>query len=141
MIRRIPNASLLLLCLACIAVAGTAFAPLSNHQKLHLEAVPLQGTSQSESGLKKPCWEMIVSTSAAVITANVPLLVQAVEDDYEYGAVNAPIGIAWVVGVLAILTALLPVFLRSGEEAFEEIRNRDEGTFGKSNNDVLKRKK
>jgi len=53
--------------------------------------------------------------------------------------VDAPIGLAVGGGILAILTALLPVFLRGGEEAFEEIRERDEGTFG-SGKDVLRKK-
>jgi hypothetical protein len=52
------------------------------------------------------------------------------EADYEYGAVNAPPIIPIVGGVLAIGTALLPVLLRSGEEAFNEIRDRDD--FGKA---------
>jgi hypothetical protein len=52
------------------------------------------------------------------------------EADYEYGAVNAPPIIPIVGGILAIGTALLPVLLRSGEEAFNEIRDRDD--FGKA---------
>jgi hypothetical protein len=62
-------------------------------------------------------------------------------DDYEYGAVNAPIGIAWAGGVLAILTALLPVALRGGEEAFEEMRERDEGKFGTGDSSSLNSRK
>jgi hypothetical protein len=82
--------------------------------------------------------------AAAFATACAPLLALAAaeEEDYEYGAVNAPggIGIAVVGGILAILTALLPVLLRGGEEAFEEIRERDQDTFGKKA-DVLKKRK
>jgi hypothetical protein len=61
-------------------------------------------------------------------------------DEYVYGSVDAPIGLAVGVGILAIATAALPVLLRGGEEAFEEIRERDEGTFGSpdKNKDVLK---
>jgi hypothetical protein len=62
-------------------------------------------------------------------------------DEYVYGAVDAPIGLAFGAGVLAIATAALPVLLRSGEKAFEEIRERDEGTFGADTSDVLKSKK
>jgi hypothetical protein len=62
-------------------------------------------------------------------------------DEYVYGAVDAPIGLAFGAGVLAIATAALPVLLRSGERAFEEIRERDEGTFGADTRDVLKSKK
>ena len=82
---------------------------------------------------------------AAVITANtmlIPIVQALVEDDnYEYGAVDAPIGIAVGGGLLAILTALLPVALKGGEEAFEEIKDRDVDTFGKRNTDLLKKKK
>ena len=83
--------------------------------------------------------------TAAFITANtllVPIVLAIVEDDnYEYGAVDAPIGIAVGGGLLAILTALLPIALKGGEEAFEEIKDRDVDTFGKRNTDLLKKKK
>jgi len=61
-------------------------------------------------------------------------------ENYEYGAVNAPIAIPLVGGLLAILTALIPVFFKGGEQAFEEIKERDSETFGK-NNSVLNKKK
>ena len=84
--------------------------------------------------------------TSAVITANTFLIpvVQAIveqDDNYEYGAVDAPIGIAVGGGILAILTALLPVALKGGEEAFEEIKDRDVDTFGKRNTDLLTKKK
>lgn len=83
----------------------------------------------------------IASIATATIIAN-PLIALAVEeaDDYEYGAVDAPIGIAIGGGILAILTALLPVALRGSEEAFEEMRDRDEDSFGKRNNLLNRRK-
>lgn len=60
--------------------------------------------------------------SAAIITANVPVWASfAVEDDYEYGAVDAPPLVPIIGGVLAIATALLPIALKPGEEAFEEV--------------------
>ena len=84
----------------------------------------------------------LAAVTAALWTATIPLipLVHAAvdaTDDYEYGAVNAPIGLAVGGGLLAIGTALLPIALRGGEEAFEEIKDRDAGTFGKKNKDVL----
>lgn len=79
-----------------------------------------------------------MATTAALLWSSSPLMALAEEaDDYEYGAVNAPIGIAWAGGVLAILTALLPFFLKGGEEAFEEMRERDEGKFGKGDSSAL----
>jgi hypothetical protein len=62
-------------------------------------------------------------------------------EEYVYGAVDAPIGLAFGAGILAIATAALPVLLRSGEQAFEEIRERDEGTFGANTKDVLKKRR
>jgi ABC-type molybdate transport system permease subunit len=79
---------------------------------------------------------------STIPVTTLPLLLTLAEaaDDYEYGAVDAPIGIAWAGGILAILTATLPIFLKSGEKAFEEIKDRDADTFGKRN-DILKKKK
>lgn len=95
----------------------------------------LEATSKSNDLIK-------AATTAAVALSTSPLIALAAEqpDDYEYGAVNAPIGLAWGVGVLAILTALLPIALRGGEDAFNEMKERDADTFGKSN-DLLKRRK
>lgn len=41
-----------------------------------------------------------------------------------------PISMHSHTGCLAILTALLPVALRGGEEAFEEMKERDAGKWG-----------
>jgi hypothetical protein len=61
--------------------------------------------------------------------------------DYEYGAVDAPIGLAWGAGVLAILTALLPIALRGGEDAFNEMREQDADQWGTGNTNRLNKKK
>ena len=85
-----------------------------------------------------------IATASAFAVANAPLVAQAVvevDGEYEYGAVDAPIGLAVGGGILAILTALLPIALRGGEEAFEDMKERDVDTFGKSNKDVLKGRK
>lgn len=81
-----------------------------------------------------------IATAATVAIATSPLVALAEElpDDYEYGAVSAPIGVAWVGGIFAVGTALLPIALQGGEEAFEEMKANDRDTFGKSN-DVLSR--
>lgn len=84
---------------------------------------------------------MLVSKAILSAPASFPIIAVAeVVDDYEYGAVDAPIGIAVVGGILAVLTALLPLFLQGGEKAFEEIKERDADTFGKPNNILKKRK-
>jgi len=54
--------------------------------------------------------------------------------------VNAPIGIAWGVGVLAILTSFLPLALKGGEEALDDMRENEGYSFGKGK-DMLKGKK
>jgi len=79
----------------------------------------------------------------AVTTFASPLVAAAVDevDNYEYGAVDAPIGIAVGGGILAILTALLPIALRGGEEAFEEMKEKDSGSWGSGNKDRLSGKK
>jgi hypothetical protein len=96
-----------------------------------------------------PIQRALATTAAAWMTAAV--LIPAASawaatassseaDEYVYGSVDAPVGLAVGAGILAIATAALPVLLRGGEEAFEEIRERDEGTFGSpdKNKDVLK---
>jgi hypothetical protein len=82
--------------------------------------------------------EKYVLLASTVLITTIPhnVLAAVVEDDYEYGKVDAPIGLAVGVGILTILTALLPLALQGGEEAFNEIRDRDSSTFGKSNKDV-----
>ena len=82
--------------------------------------------------------------TASIAIATSPLVAFAIEevDDYEYGAVSAPIGVAWAGGVLAVGTALLPIALQGGEEAFEEMKSQDKNTFGKTGNgSVLDRKR
>jgi len=81
----------------------------------------------------------VAATAAAAFVAH-PLVAFAEEaevDDYEYGAVNAPIGIAWAAGTALIATSLLPLLLQGGEEAFEEMKEQDKGTFGRKNGNVL----
>ena len=62
-------------------------------------------------------------------------------DDYEYGAVDAPIGLAWGAGVLAVATALLPIAMQGGEEAFEEMKSQDADTWGTGNSNRLNKRR
>jgi hypothetical protein len=92
----------------------------------------------------KPVAEKVAQfvTTAAVVMSTSPIMALAEEvDDYEYGAVNAPIGIAWAAGVLAVLTALLPLALQGGEDAFNEMKDRDADQWGTGTTDALKRRK
>lgn len=58
------------------------------------------------------------------------------------GSVSAPDFILPLGAGLAILTALLPIALRSGDDAAREMQERDADTFGKSMDSVgSKRKK
>ena len=50
-------------------------------------------------------------------------------------------GIAVVGGCLAVLTALLPLLLKGGEEAFEEMKEQDKDKWGKNNSDTLKKRR
>ncbi|KAK1741449.1 hypothetical protein QTG54_007927 [Skeletonema marinoi] len=65
--------------------------------------------------------------AASVIATPFAALAADVVDDYEYGAVNAPggLGLAAGLGVLAILTAAVPVLLAPGEDAFNEMKDKD----------------
>lgn len=115
---------------ASLVASAAAFAPQPS--------VPRAATQLAAS----PLQNKISAATAAIATASLPFIALAVEDDYEYGAVDAPIGIAVGAGVLAIATALLPVLLSPGEEAFEEMRDRDSASFGsRDNKDVLNKRK
>ncbi|GMI21217.1 hypothetical protein TrRE_jg8495 [Triparma retinervis] len=71
-----------------------------------------------------------------------PLVSLAEEvDNYEYGAVNAPIGIAWGVGVLAIATSFLPLLLKGGEEALDDMRENEGYSFGKGKDTLGKNRR
>lgn len=125
-------AKILALFLASQAVA--AFGP---RQTARPSFVQLEATS-------RPLGEKIAQalTTAAVVVATSPLMALAEEvDDYEYGAVNAPIGVAWAAGVLAVGTALLPIALQGGEEEFNKMKEKDADKWGKGNTDALKSKK
>jgi len=99
----------------------------------------LADESPSPAYEKKHLTGIVAAASAAVVLHPLAAFAEEV-DDYEYGAVDAPIGLAWGAGVLAVLTALLPIALQGGEEAFEVMREQDSNTWGK-NKDVLSKKK
>jgi hypothetical protein len=105
-----------------------AFVPKTfSRPELRLQAV------QKSAGVNAK-----IAAAFTVAAINLAPLVALAEEDYEYGAVDAPIGIAVGGGVLFILTALLPLVLKGGEEAFEEMKDRDADSFGaKDNKDVL----
>jgi hypothetical protein len=105
-----------------------AFVPKSfSRPELRLQAV------QNSPGVSAK-----IAAALTVAAINLAPLAALAEEDYEYGAVDAPIGIAVGGGVLAILTALLPVVMKGGEEAFEEIKDQSADSFGKKDNkDVL----
>lgn len=120
-----------LLCLLASTVAAFVSKAASTARAFPLQASPFENVESKIAG------------ASAFLMVNIPSIVLAVaevEDDYEYGKVDAPIGLAVGVGILAILTALLPIALQGGEKAFEEIKERDANTFGKKNSDVLKKK-
>mmetsp|Transcript_100035 Transcript_100035/g.287396 ORF Transcript_100035/g.287396 Transcript_100035/m.287396 type:complete len:137 (+) Transcript_100035:124-534(+) len=120
----------------CILPGVVAFAPHPANRP-RAAMVPLSAAPQ-------PISDKLTQflTTAAVVISTSPLIALAEEvDDYEYGAVNAPIGIAWAGGVLAVLTALLPLALRGGEDAFNEMKDRDAGKWGTGSTDALNRRK
>jgi hypothetical protein len=127
-----PSKSLILLFLAALASVTVGFSPRLTARR---PAMKLEAVSKAQLERK------IASATAAVMTVGIPLIVRAVEDDYEYGAVDAPIGLAVGAGVLAILTAAIPVLLAPGEEALEEMRKNEGNRFGTGESLLNKKKK
>ena len=131
------SVSSLLVLVAAICLSGTrAFAPRSPSV-----GRPLVDTSTAATSVTT--WNAnpvpVAAAAAALVTANIlPFVALAEEDDYVYGAVDAPPLIPIIGGILAILTAALPVLLRSGEEAFEEMKDSD--GFGSGRDQLGKRK-
>lgn len=126
----------LLLALLSFTAGAFVVTPATKQQTLvRLDASKKIGDNDAS----KPLIPIKYSAAAfaTMATLSQPLIALA-EDDYEYGAVDAPPFVPIIGGILAILTALLPVFLRSGEEAFEEMKG--QGEFGEGN-DPLKSKK
>jgi hypothetical protein len=80
------------------------------------------------------------SAFAASVMPAVALAAE-VSEEIEYGTVTAPNFILPLGAALAILTALLPVFLKSGDEAARQMQERDQDIFGKSMDSVGKKKK
>lgn len=120
-----------LVIVAAIASVSSAFVVKSPTHPLSLVRVEAQRNKLLE-----------IATTAAIVFSTSPLAVLAEEaGDYEYGAVSAPIGLAWGAGVLAILTALLPVVLQGGEKAFDEMKDRDSDSWGTGGADPLGKKK
>eukprot|EP00574_Skeletonema_japonicum_P014598 CAMPEP_0201713682 /NCGR_PEP_ID=MMETSP0593-20130828/437_1 /ASSEMBLY_ACC=CAM_ASM_000672 /TAXON_ID=267983 /ORGANISM="Skeletonema japonicum, Strain CCMP2506" /LENGTH=121 /DNA_ID=CAMNT_0048202859 /DNA_START=50 /DNA_END=415 /DNA_ORIENTATION=+ len=97
---------------------------------------PSPTTQLSASSTKHATLEKIgnAATVAAASVLATPFAAIAAEvDDYEYGAVNAPggLGLAAGLGVLAILTAAVPVLLAPGEDAFNEMKEKDADSWRK----------
>ena len=108
----------ILVALAILASAAQAFAPTSTTRVSST-------TSLAAATIPQEWKDKAAVASAALVTANLPVWAAfAVEDDYEYGAVDAPPLIPIIGGILAIATAALPIALKPGEEAFEEVRNK-----------------
>lgn len=71
--------------------------------------------------------------AASVLATPFAALAAEADDEYVYGAVAAPggLGLAAGLGVLAILTAAVPVLLAPGEDAFNEMKDRDANKWRK----------
>lgn len=126
-------------------IAKLAFFLLS--AQVALGFVPVHQSASSKVSLEassKPLSDrfsqFVIATTAVVATSPLAALAEEV-DDYEYGAVDAPIGIAVGLGIVAILTAAVPVFMQGGEEAFNEMKERDSGNWGSGQTDALSKKK
>ena len=121
--------------LALLSSTGAAF--VVSPRAATSTALKAADPSDDES---KPIFspELKAAAFTTVVTLSQPMMALAEVDDYEYGAVSAPPFVPIIGGLLAILTALLPIALRGGEEAFEEMKATD--GFGEGR-DVLKSRK
>ena len=130
------SVSSLIVIIAVICLSGTsAFAPKPPVAR----TIDTPATSASSKILDANQVPVAAAAAAALVSANIlPFVALAEEDDYVYGAVDAPPLIPIIGGILAILTAALPVLLRSGEEAFEEMKDSD--GFGSGRDQLGKRK-
>mmetsp|Transcript_8156 Transcript_8156/g.17665 ORF Transcript_8156/g.17665 Transcript_8156/m.17665 type:complete len:141 (-) Transcript_8156:272-694(-) len=126
---------------ASSAFTGTVQKPVTS-AVTRLEAGKFDplGLAAEEDAPSSSSKAIAISTAFAATLVASPLAAVAEGDDYEYGAVDAPIGLAWAAGLLAILTAAVPVLLQGGEKALEQQRIDEGGTFGKSE-DVLKKRR
>lgn len=135
---------------ATIIPSTLAFAPNKSNSRLTPMALkaspnesfdPLHLTEPKTTHAGTKTLAAFAASTAASLALS-PLAAIAEEaDDYEYGAVDAPIGLAWGAGILVIATALLPLAMQGGEEAFEEMRQKDAGTWGTGNSDRLNKRK
>jgi len=76
-----------------------------------------------------------MAPTASIIESTLPLIAEIVDASGEraYGAVDAPGWVAPVAGVGAIITALLPVLLAPGEEAFTRQQKDEDQVKGRFN--------
>lgn len=134
---------------AALTATATAASAFTHHHQVRpvpatrAEAAKFDPLGLAEEDATKPAAAATAAATAAGVFATLaasPLAAVAESDDYEYGAVDAPIGIAWAAGVFAILTAAVPVLLQSGEKALEQQRIDEGGSFGTSE-DILKKRR
>uniref|UniRef100_A0A7S0ANN8 Uncharacterized protein n=1 Tax=Minutocellus polymorphus TaxID=265543 RepID=A0A7S0ANN8_9STRA len=128
------------------ALTATAASAFTHHQQVRpvtanrVEAAKFDPLGLAEEDATKSAAAAATAAGVFATLAASPLAAVAESDDYEYGAVDAPIGLAWAAGVFAILTAAVPVLLQSGEKALEQQRLDEGGSFGKSE-DILKKRR
>ena len=121
---------LFVLFMACQAAMGFVVQQQTSPSTKVLLHATTPGHEQQPSTESFPNKIAKALTATAVMVSTSPLMALA-EEDYEYGAVDAPIGIAVGGGILAILTAGVPLLMQGGEEAFEEMKERDSNKWGK----------
>ena len=117
-----------------LILATTLSTALSFHVPSFLPSTLLQHTEAASIAATQHFSQHDVA--AALPT----LLLSDADPSIEYGSVDAPIGLAWGLGVAAILTSFLPVLLQPGEKALEDMRENEKYSFGKGR-DVLKGRK
>eukprot|EP00640_Fibrocapsa_japonica_P004793 CAMPEP_0113942824 /NCGR_PEP_ID=MMETSP1339-20121228/10244_1 /TAXON_ID=94617 /ORGANISM="Fibrocapsa japonica" /LENGTH=135 /DNA_ID=CAMNT_0000947457 /DNA_START=48 /DNA_END=455 /DNA_ORIENTATION=+ /assembly_acc=CAM_ASM_000762 len=110
--------------------SATAFLTTGNSQpasfRKHVTEIPKANDLQMTM---QPGFKKSVNFATSFLTATVPLAALA-EEEYVYGAVDAPGWLLPAGAVLSILTAAaIPLFLQGGQEAFDEAKDRDSGKW------------
>jgi len=118
-------------CLLCVSMLSLSAAFVSSTRSfIHHEVRLSSDVSKTEVVIEQNPSKFSAAAMAAMSSClSFPLSAMAeVTDaggDYEYGAVDAPISIAWVVGILVVSSSLLPLLLKPGEEALEQMRDQE----------------
>jgi hypothetical protein len=101
----------------------------------------LPETRLARATVSKPVLSARIAASAFAATLMPAVaFAEEISQEIDYGTVSAPDFILPLGAGLAILTALLPIALQSGDNAAREMQERDSESFGKTMDSVGSKK-